>query len=326
MQASREPKVEVQASKQDEPMVDSKDVLEAASADSTKPYRRSSEPYHSLETWIEIAARHENVTFLNTVAELASAVKESRVRTTYLIADSTDRNIPDSMEQLLLIEHHPLIRCVFAKNAIYSSTRFNLIPLGPKWQYNSHSHYGEDKENNWQALHYVGINKTAPDIADLSSRAGVLIPSLRLTGVRKQAIDAVLAQVGNSTGWLTPNMTATSFGEYLLSLRNHKYVVSPPGNGRDCHRHWEALLVGTAPIILRDPALEKALLNLPVWWVDSYEEVTETNYEREAAKLPHLWSTAEVKKLYVEWWETHISQATCGARDTLSGFSNATIS
>ena len=274
-------------------------------------YRMSSEPYHSLETWMEIASRHENLTFLNTVDELVSAVDHSRVPTTYLIADSTDRNVPETVEQIFLIENHPLVRCVFAKNAVYSSVKFNLIPIGPKWQYTSHGHYGEDKESTWRALHKVGIHETAPDEANLSKRTGVLVPNLRLTASRQQMIDAIRPLASDSTDWLTTNPTAKSFTEYLRLLQSHKFVISPPGNGRDCHRHWESLLVGTAPIILRDSALETALSDLPVWWVDSYEEVNKSSYQREAAKLPDSWSRAKVKKLYVEWWETHVSHATC---------------
>ena len=36
-----------------------------------------------------------------------------------------------------------------------------------------------------------------------------------------------------------------------LVLRS-KYVLSPPGNGPDCHRTWEALYLGATPIVLKD--------------------------------------------------------------------------
>lgn len=37
---------------------------------------------------------------------------------------------------------------------------------------------------------------------------------------------------------------------YLEQIGNAKFVLSPPGNGLDCHRTWEALLMGAAPIML----------------------------------------------------------------------------
>lgn len=40
--------------------------------------------------------------------------------------------------------------------------------------------------------------------------------------------------------------------QYQRMLRSHHFVVSPPGNGLDCHRTWEAMYVGTIPIVLAE--------------------------------------------------------------------------
>ena len=37
---------------------------------------------------------------------------------------------------------------------------------------------------------------------------------------------------------------------YLEQIGNAKFVLSPPGNGLDCHRTWEAMLMGAVPIML----------------------------------------------------------------------------
>ena len=41
-----------------------------------------------------------------------------------------------------------------------------------------------------------------------------------------------------------------TFETYLQQIGNAKFVLSPPGNGLDCHRTWEALLMGAVPIVL----------------------------------------------------------------------------
>ncbi len=51
-----------------------------------------------------------------------------------------------------------------------------------------------------------------------------------------------------------------SFETYLQQIGNAKFVLSPPGNGLDCHRTWEALLMGAIPIMLTstlDPLFSK---------------------------------------------------------------------
>lgn len=67
------------------------------------------------------------------------------------------------------------------------------------------------------------------------------------------------------------------------------FILSPPGNGLDCHRTWEALILGSVPIVISDPAFNPVFDDLPVVLVDSYAEVTPENLAR--------WKTEIVSKL-----------------------------
>jgi hypothetical protein len=52
--------------------------------------------------------------------------------------------------------------------------------------------------------------------------------------------------------------------------------LSPPGGGLDCHRTWEALILGCIPIVKRfNIPLENVYADLPVLIVDDWEDVTE---------------------------------------------------
>jgi len=306
--------------------------VQAHSRHRNATFRKSSAPFLSLESWPEVAALSpHNVTFLDTVHELPSAIENSHRQTTYLIADSYDYDVPSIGEDYYidLIERHPLVQCVFAKNALHASTRLSLLPLGPKWQYASHEHYGEDKEDNWQTLRELSIGLHAPTEVDISSRRGILLG--HMTIAKRNVFDVILgfllgrkrvvesrrngiaqqvrAQLKSSLHTL--RTSPVSFEQHLRLLRDHAFVISPPGNGKDCHRHWEALLTGASPIIIRDNALEKALHSLPVWWVDSYHEVTEEAYAKQRARLADQWKVANLHKLYLDWWKTFIIQSTC---------------
>ncbi len=90
-----------------------------------------------------------------------------------------------------------------------------------------------------------------------------------------------------------------SFEDYLSDLSDSVFVISPPGNGMDCHRTWEALLMGCYPIVLHsmlDPLYE----NLPVVVVHNWDAVTEEllhqKYEEFQASI---WRR---EKLYAEYW------------------------
>jgi len=51
-----------------------------------------------------------------------------------------------------------------------------------------------------------------------------------------------------------------------------KFVISPGGGGIDCHRTWEALVLGCIPIVKRN-LLENIFIKLPVLVVDSWDQI-----------------------------------------------------
>jgi hypothetical protein len=63
--------------------------------------------------------------------------------------------------------------------------------------------------------------------------------------------------------------------EYFSRMKQHKFVISPEGNGIDCHRHYEALMCGCIPILERHPGTEKKYANLPILYTTDYSEITE---------------------------------------------------
>lgn len=48
--------------------------------------------------------------------------------------------------------------------------------------------------------------------------------------------------------WATVEDKRINFREYLQKVKEHTFVMSPPGNGSDCHRTWEALYMGSFPV------------------------------------------------------------------------------
>ena len=69
------------------------------------------------------------------------------------------------------------------------------------------------------------------------------------------------------------------FEQYIEDLTDSVFVVSPPGNGLDCHRTWEALLLGCYPIV-QSSTLDPLFQNLPVLIVKEWSEVTPELLER----------------------------------------------
>ena len=61
-----------------------------------------------------------------------------------------------------------------------------------------------------------------------------------------QVRDTFGPEWGDGEVRITPeNPAKIRVPEYLRTLGQHRFVLSPRGNGLDAHRTWEALMVGT---------------------------------------------------------------------------------
>lgn len=61
-------------------------------------------------------------------------------------------------------------------------------------------------------------------------------------------------------------------GEYRQQLRETLFVVSPPGNGFDCHRTWEAMALGAVPVVLESAIAASLSREMPMMVVPSYDD------------------------------------------------------
>jgi len=60
------------------------------------------------------------------------------------------------------------------------------------------------------------------------------------------------------------------YENYINNLKKHKFVISPPGNGIDCHRNWEAIYCGCIPIVLDSYFCKNVFHELPVSIVSDF--------------------------------------------------------
>ncbi len=65
--------------------------------------------------------------------------------------------------------------------------------------------------------------------------------------------------------------------DYHLQMSKFLFIASPRGNGIDCHRTWEALLVGSIPIVERHFMFD-AYPTLPIIQIDDWREVLEDGF------------------------------------------------
>jgi hypothetical protein len=69
----------------------------------------------------------------------------------------------------------------------------------------------------------------------------------------------------------------SNYDNYLDNLYNHKFMICPEGNGIDVHQPWESMYINTIPIQKKHINNEN-WRELPVCWVDSWEQVKDENF------------------------------------------------
>jgi hypothetical protein len=95
------------------------------------------------------------------------------------------------------------------------------------------------------------------------------------------------------------------FDGYLNNIYNHKYVICPRGNGLDTHRLWEALYMGTFPIVKKD-INNSFYSDMPILFVNDWTEITLDLLIEMCSVLEYRKDTFDKSKLTFGYWENKI--------------------
>ena len=95
--------------------------------------------------------------------------------------------------------------------------------------------------------------------------------------------------------------------EHRELLLSYSFIASPPGNGLDTHRTWEAMYLGCVPIVLRSYMTEYfEKLGLPIWVVDGYSQIESLSEQQLSEKYEELKPGFENKALWFDFWANQI--------------------
>ena len=93
----------------------------------------------------------------------------------------------------------------------------------------------------------------------------------------------------------------------LLWIRHagHAFVISPRGNGMDCHRTWESLLLRSIPIVKRS-TLDELHSGFPIAIVDDWREISLAAMANWRDRLKDGFTPAMFQKLTRDYWAQRI--------------------
>jgi hypothetical protein len=84
-----------------------------------------------------------------------------------------------------------------------------------------------------------------------------------------------------------------------INQTEYSFVISPMGNGIDCHRTWEALCLGCIPIV-KSNNLDELYVDLPVLIVSDWAEITQELLENTIKRFKS--TEFNYAKLKLKYW------------------------
>jgi hypothetical protein len=182
---------------------------------------------------------------ISDVKEFISFLMESPTRNFLkfsIVLHNGDENIEESILELLASK----VRKVYAVNILTKSEKFVPIPIGLE----NRRYFTNGVPKDFEKLLSIGLPKWQNrEISILQAF------SMHTNPKERETCSQIAVQLGARI------LEQASPQEYKRTLTQSKFVLSPAGNGFDCHRTWEAIYFGAIPIVKRSnwPFVHKKL-------------------------------------------------------------------
>jgi hypothetical protein len=196
-----------------------------------------------------------------------------------LVSGDSDMCVPKEIltlsETTQLLNSPYLIKWFLQNTQIQNCEKMIQMPIGldyhtisnnpsHDWKLKNEGHIPDQQELILMNI----INKSKP----LKERKLKIYVNFSLTNDRFNDRKESLENINPNLMEINNNFTKRTNNWELIT--NYAFVLSPFGNGMDCHRTWETLCLGSIPIV-KAPNFNKLFEGLPVLIVNNWSDVNE---------------------------------------------------
>ena len=192
---------------------------------------------------------------------------------------------PLSEDDIRVLRRYNLF--TFATNAFREVNFIEPLPIGIE---NAH-HHRNGSLNYYNPLQLAQLNLTKKNDIFVSF-------SVRTNPIERNRTLAICQSYGLKN-------EITSLTEYHQRLSESKFIISPPGNGIDCHRTWEAMYHKAIPVI-EDQFNFFKHIDLPILSVPSIKDFFAlTKIERDVL-YEKIIEGRHYPAMYFDYWQQKI--------------------
>lgn len=220
-----------------------------------------------------------------------------------LVSGDCDEDIPDNI--LSDVDFHKFINNEniihwFCQNWIGEHEKVTLIPIGLDYHTLANSKYfwgpkTSCEKQEKQLLKIVNKAKKNPfwkrNIKCYSNFHFAL--NTKHSYDRRDAINNISKNL-----IIYEKLKTTRLNTWMNQIK-YTFVISPHGGGYDCHRTWEALVLGCI-VIVKTSKLDSLFEDLPVLIVNEWSDVTKELLEETVEKFKNM--TFNMEKLTLKYW------------------------
>jgi len=235
-----------------------------------------------------------------------------------LLTNNSDWTIPEDVkkEYDILIDH-PLLTHWFSQNCVINHPKLTRIPIGLdyhtliptrkqtfSWSPPEMHSWGLKHPPLMQEQQLVSLKNRSLPFWEREVKAYANFQFLMTTRYGKtDRVEAYNTVPKNLVFYEPSKCTRIICWQNMI---DYAFVLSPHGNGLDCHRTWESLCLGCIPIV-KTSGLDLLFEDLPVWIVNSWSEVTEENMKSKINEFHER--TFRTERIDLSYWRNRISSA-----------------
>ena len=208
--------------------------------------------------------------------------------------------------ELIKLLENPYLLKLFSQNALFLHEKLIHVPLGVNYStiYNDHKN---NILNNIPGIKYATeqdrmLHSIAKNSKPFFQRIKKIL--LAFTKVNNKYNQRSSKELEKLPSHLCIEVQSFIPRDTLWNImKEYAFVLSPAGNGIDCYRTWESLILGCIPIVC-EPIPKKLFEDLPVLHVQSWSDIN----EELLLNTLHIFKYANFNydKLTLQYWHNKI--------------------
>jgi hypothetical protein len=222
----------------------------------------------AIRLFVDLHVVQSEDTEADLIGSLTRLPLETRQKT-FVLFHNHDK-IPDQnfFKQLTMLGCSP-----FSVNAVGISDFVRPLPIG--------------LENRWRLNNgRVGpFKRLQSKVQSRAARENLVFAAFN---VHTNASEREVARLACMSEGIPVIEDRSSPRKHRKHLLNSYFVISPPGNGLDCHRTWEAIYLGCVPVVLCDSLSEEFTTRLPIFAVKDWSDFFKLSTDQKLAAYERL--------------------------------------